>query len=412
MFNIFTVKLTERLQSQATPVLLEELSGISQRTWSSRLKEGWEPTLEEVEVLRKRTESAFQKRLIKQGNHTAEEALEMIQAAPSHLAGVWLPTADLIYWNSPGQGDHYAESITVAKQFDLYCQALFEAFKDHDLDRLKQVLLQSLTWLRSCSQAGTDQSDADDLEKRFDEATDIARLLEEAKPLAEQLIFHVFSCWDVEFCATYFEGNFEAYPLFELLMPRLAPSIEVEVGTGRFLRGGKPPRQKVFEKPMLRLLDFISVLVYWRKNGHFPGKLPKVGDMVRWFVREEPQIVSWRDETTRLSAEHFAAIWKKALGADEQGNYPQIPGPMYVAAFMWTPLLMREKGKPTEWYLFFDSYELAWRRNVDRLTAKGLKFGTVAWPNCLTYQPLGNRSPDSWRCSQSSGRSSQSLDCQ
>jgi len=412
LFNIFTVQLQERLQSQATPVLLEELSGISQRTWRTRLKEGWEPTFEEAEILRRTTESALQEKLVKERGYSEQEALEMTQAAPSHVARRHLPTADLIYWNCHVQGGHYAESIAVATQFDTYCQALCEAFNDRDLDRLKQVLLQSLGWLKACSQAGTDLSDADDLEKRFNSATDIAQLLEDSNPLAEQLIFHVFSCWDVEFCATYFDGHFEAYPLFELLMPRLAPSIEVEVGTGRFLRDGKPPRQKVFEKPMSRFLDFISVLIYWRKNGHFPEKLPKVGDMVRWFDQGEPQIVSWRDETTRLSVERFVAIWKEALGVDEQGKYPQLPGPMYVAAFMWTPLLVREKGKPTAWYLFFDSYELAWKRNVERLTAKGLKFGTVAWPNCLTYQPLGNRSPDSWRCSQSSGRSSQPLDCQ
>ena len=335
----------------------------------------------------------------------------MIQGAPSHLAGICLPTADLIYWNSPSQGDHYAESIAVARQFDHYCHTLFEAFKDGDLDRFKQVLLQSLTWLRTYSQAGTDQSDADDLEKRFDKATDIAQLLEQAKPLAEQLIFHVFSCWDVEFCATYFESSVAPYPLFELMMPRLASSIEVEAQTGRFLRDGKPPRQKVFEKAMSRLLDFIAVLAYARDNRRFPDKIPKVRDMVRLFNRSEPQIVNWRDETTRLNAQDFSNICKFAFGADEQGKYPA-PWPIYIAASMWMPFLVRENGRPKELYLFFDSYELAWRRNLDRLMAKGLKFGTVAWPSCLTYQPLGNRSPESWRCSQSSGRSSQPLDCQ
>ena len=336
----------------------------------------------------------------------------MAQGAPSRLAGVCLPTADLIYWNSPGQGYDYAESIAVARQFDLYCHALFKAFTEDDLDRLKQVLLQSLTWLRSYSQPGTDQSDADDLEKRFDEATDITQLLEQAKPLAEQLIFHVFSCWDVEFCATYFESSVAPYPLFELMMPRLATGIEVEAQTGRFLRDGKQPRQKVFEKSMSRLLDFIAVLAEARANKGFPDKLPKVRDMVRLFDRSEQQIVNWRDETTRLNAQEFSNICEFAFGRDEQGKSAPAPLPIYVAASMWRPFLVRENGKPKEWYFFFDSYELAWRRNLDRLTAKGLKFGTVAWPHCLTYQPLGNRSPESWRCSQSSGRSSQPLDCQ
>jgi hypothetical protein len=39
-------------------------------------------------------------------------------------------------------------------------------------------------------------SDRDVLTRRFQDASDIASLLKEAKILAEQMLFHVMSCWE------------------------------------------------------------------------------------------------------------------------------------------------------------------------------------------------------------------------
>jgi hypothetical protein len=412
MFNLFSVYILERLQGRKLPAILGELSGTTERTWRNRLKDGWSPKPEELETLNERTAALTAQQMNAKGGWSEEEAQEIIARSPSRQAGVGLPTADLIYWYSPNHGEDYAESIAIARQFDLYCHALFDAWKVSEVDGARQVLLESSAWLRTFCPAGIDMSDADELEQRFHNATDLETLLDDAKHLADQLIFHVLSCWDVEFCARYFVGLVEPYPLFELVMPRLAPSIEVEQGTGRFLRDGQPPRQKVFEKSISRLVDFLAVLISWSKYRRFPDSVPLIRDMAAWFKEDEARIVSWRDETTRFTASNLAHIWMAATGPDQQGNYPGIPSPMFVAAQLWSPMLVHEDGKLTHWFICFDNYELWWTRNLNRLTAKGLKFGDIPWPKCLTDQPVGNRSPESWRSTQSSGRSSHPLDSQ
>lgn len=130
------------------------------------------------------------------------------------------------------------------------------------------------------------------------------------------------------------------------------------------------------------------------------------------FKKSKARIVSWRDETTKFTLRDLTRIWESATMPNKDGSWPSVPIPLLVAACLWSPLLVRENGKPKKWYICFDAYELWWRRNRDRLTAKGLKFGNTAWPAYLTDQPAGNRSPESWRSSQSSGRSSQPLDSQ
>lgn len=211
--------------------------------------------------------------------------------------------------------------------------------------------------------------------------------------MGEKMMFHVLSCWDLSFCSVYFDGKLEAFPLFELVMPRLAPDIEIEPGTRRFLRGGVPPKVGIFEKSISRLFDFLAVLIYWKKFRQPPTKLPSVKDMAAWFHESERRIVNWRDETTRFTYRNLSDICYAAT-VDKEGNAPGLPSPMLVAALLWSPLLVRENGKPKSWYICFDDYEAWWKLNLARLTDKGLKFGETPLPSCLTYQSEGSRSPE------------------
>jgi len=79
-----------------------------------------------------------------------------------------------------------------------------------------------------------DVDDARMLRAQLELGSDVNALLETAKPLNDALLFHVLSCWDVEFCAGYFGNTMQAYPLFQLVMPRFDPSINFDHETGRF----------------------------------------------------------------------------------------------------------------------------------------------------------------------------------
>ena len=279
-----------------------------------------------------------------------------------------------------------------------------------DVEGMRAILLEAVHW---CRQFSSEPCDAEELGQL---AGDLAEAPEEeldrlGNKAAEAVILLIVASWDVAFCSAYFPGM-EAYPLFELMMPRLAPSVEIEPGTGKFMRGGLQPRQGIFEKSMFRLLDCIAVLCFYRRHRRFPDAVPSVRDMAAWFVVDEGKIVSWRDETTRFTERDLVAIWGEALSGTPSGERPQPPIPLLAAAHLWSPLLVREKGKPVSWIFGFEAYEGAWRAMHSYLLAKGLTFGTTPWPTCLTFQSSGSSSPDSWRSSQSSGRSSQPRDSQ
>lgn len=51
MFNQFSIQILERLHGKRLPVLLQEETGVSERTWRNRIRNGWNPGVEEIEEL-------------------------------------------------------------------------------------------------------------------------------------------------------------------------------------------------------------------------------------------------------------------------------------------------------------------------------------------------------------------------
>jgi len=98
---------------------------------------------------------------------SAEEAQEVVARNPSWKAGHGLPTADLVFWFSPGYGEDYSEAISAAGQFDVHSYAIYDALKAQDIDGARLALQDALKWLRSYCSADEDVSDADELEKHL-----------------------------------------------------------------------------------------------------------------------------------------------------------------------------------------------------------------------------------------------------
>lgn len=412
MFNQFSITILERLMGRKPAVVLGELSGTTERTWRTRLKHGWEPTEDERKDFDERTNVALTKRLIDIGEWSPDEALAILAERPSTKAGVFLPTADLIYSFSPGHGKYCQEAMALAARFDRDCDELSEAVRSKNVDRMREVLVAMLEWLRSFCSEEIDTDDVQVLRAQLDISSNVETLLEAAKPLNEALLFHVLSCWDVEFCAGYFESTMRAYPLFQLVMPRFAPGIDIEPGTGRLLRDGRQPRRRVLETATSRLIDFLFVLVAWRRYQRLPEDLPRVKDFAAWSGENEARLVSWRDETTRFTARQLEHLWTTVLAPDNQGIYPAIPSPIFVCAHLWSPFLVREDGRATALFDCTANYGVWWERNRDRLVAKGLQFGEQAWPTYLTAQRVNGESFASFCSTQSSGRLSSPRDCQ
>jgi hypothetical protein len=412
MFNHFVIPLLERIHGTKLAVLLGKYSGTTERTWRTRMKKGWEPTEDELQRFRERADKKLAKDLVELGEWTLEEALDIVKGRPSAKFRTPLLTADLIYYFSPLHGQYCQEAIALATHFDQDCARLYDAVRAGDTDQVRQVLNAMLDWLLTFAPADQDTLEVQDMRTQFCASADVDTLLHAAKPLAESLLLHMISCWDVEFCAGYFGETMQAYPLFELVMPCFAPDIDIEAGTGRLLRNGRQPRKKVIDTATSRLLDFLAVIVAWKRRRRLPANIPRVKEFAAWSEQDEAGLVSWRDETTRFTAKQIEDIWIKAIKADKKGYRPAIPFPMFVCAHLWRPLFAREGGRTIHLIDCAAGYRIWWERNRERLVARGLRFGTQAWPSCLTVQRPDFESLSAARSRQSSGRLSQPRDCQ
>jgi len=411
MFNLFAIQLLELLHGKKLVAVLADETEVTERTWRNRLTKGWIPSGEEIRASHdKARRHVFG--LLKREGWSDEEANEIIGRNPSFKEGVSFPTANLIFYCSPIYGKGYDEALSLAVDFDRLSRDASDAFASRDIPNIQSSLLAASRWLSEYSSPGDDLLDRAVLDRKIQDGRDLDELGKCCNALAQAMGFHVLSCWDLCFCSLYFNGRLQAYPLFTLVMPRLAPDIEVEPGTLRFLRNGKPPKVGHFEKAICRLFNFLAVLIYWKKYRKSPAKVPPVKEMAIWFQESERRIVNWRDETTRFMHRDLARIFVAATGLDENGTAMGIPSPMLVAALLWSPLLEREDGKIHSWTDCSDAYDAWWRRNLERMTVKGFTFGEIPLPSCLTYQPEGNKSSELCRSSQSSGRSSHPRDSQ
>lgn len=387
MFNLFAIAILERLNGRKTAAMLGEISGISERTWRNRAKRHWIPSENERRALQARVTAEISERMICIGEWSNNEATEILANVPSTKANVFLPTADLVYWNSPSHGTDYRNTISLATRFDHDCARLNAALETRDLGAVRIVLIDMLEWLESFVPPNGESAHAAQLRVQFDakfiDCHDLDALITAAKPLHDALVLHILSCWDVEFCAGYFGAGMQAHPLFQLVMPRFAPDIEFHPETGRLLRKGRQPRTRIYESATGRYIDFIAVLTAWQRRGRLPASIPRVKDFAAWSNQNEKCLVSWRDETTRFTVRQLNDIWLAAMKPDKHGIYPGVPMPLFVCAHLWSPLLLRENGRATGILDCSGDYHVWWGKNRDRLMANGLQFGAQAWPEYL-----------------------------
>lgn len=402
------IYLLLELEGRALSSVMSDATGVSDRTWRKRLNSGWQPSDSEIEQHKIQVRAVLTERLCNKGIPDAKIA-DYYSNLPSSLEGVASPWADFIY--SLTHVGKYEETISLAKAVDRFSASIYVAFQSRQQDKAQEACIQALEWLRSICPNQDSSVELKLMMSRFQVADSLAGIQKARVELEDQILFALLSCWDLEFCSTYL-SPFQAYPLFELVMPRLSETIQVENGTGKLLRNGKAPKDRFFDKSILRLIDFMAVLAHKKQYQIMPSDMPSLADMSRWFDVDAETLKSWRDESTRFTYANFEMIWGKAFPPASDGIRIASPVPMLTVSHLWKNLLARKNGKPISITVCFDAYESWWRLNRERLQAKGLRFGDIPWPTCLTAQSLGNISPDSWRSSQSSGRSSNPLHSQ
>jgi hypothetical protein len=389
MYNhLFAVDLPMRLAGKKLPAILADTAGGTERTWRNRLNDSWNPSSDDIATVQAHHDDFVTEKLTKH-NWSEDEVSQILARRPSRKAGSPRPTADLICWTSPRFGEGYEAAIEVAIQFDCLCAELAESFQIQDFPRCRQAILNVSRWLRASMSDDDAAKDFESFDVQVRVADSLVELKKMSDKISEDMLFHVLSSWDLVFCSAYFKGKLKPTPLFQLVMPGWAPGIDFDKESGRIQRNGAPAKGRIFEKSVSRLFDFLAVLIHWHKFGKPPNARPQVRDMATWFDETESRVVSWRDETTRFTMRQFEDLWVRAIGTGGAGKSagtqtPGMPSPMLVASLIWGRLLERENGQERSCIFCVDPYLDWWRRNLARMKSKGVPYGDIPLPSCLT----------------------------
>jgi hypothetical protein len=365
MLNIPALTIIETSAGQKMPVIMANLSGVSERTF--RQTSLSDKTINKVEEGAK---SNIRNKLA-ESEWPEQEIDEFIKNYPRSLY------AGLIYGCQVPGKMNFAHTIEFASCFDDISSDLFKAREQNNLQEFKRILLTSEVLDRRyyvfVDDEWSSSADPEALSK-IKSAQDWTDIDKSFSVLIFNVLFSLMAHWDIEFCQQYFYA-LEPKPLFSLVLPKLDPAAKyLDESTVAKRRG-------MFLIPVKRLIDFMACLGHHNRDKSRPDYVPKVSDIVRVINEREQELVNWRDGTKRFMFDDFRRIWKKLC--------PDVivPDPMFIAATMWQTYLV-EVGvnKKAKTMLLFDGlYQWWWEAHYSKL-ANDLSLSSEEkdrWPACF-----------------------------
>lgn len=390
MLDALLNSLLPKLFGKSVPSILEEMTGVSAKTWR---KEGGPKRAGTHEQADARMRDWMLKKLQDDGGFTEEEALKirekrLAQRSPSsHLA--WLPQV----FDQQGK---YEWPITeaLAKEIDAVAAQLHTLRQDGDFAAFQKVVLcefesgQSVQWTQSLPM----------FRAAREEAINATAWLDLAKLTAlwvEMSIFQFLSCWDVEFLSVYLTNKdtrqgMQPQPMFLLLAPMLNPRVQAN-------KDKQYPSRGLFHLPLRRLLVLCFCLAHMHRNHTWPNKkmvgrthiAAWGGKVLQGEELTEQPIAKIYKGSRGITAVELIDIWVSMCGEDADGISPTPPWPCYVAAQVWTCLLIerdltqKDSGATSLTTLDADAYRYWWNHYYQESEAKETFFGNLPWPHYL-----------------------------
>jgi len=409
MFAPLFIRFMEKaLTGKPVQTMLAEMTGISRKTWDTggpKRPAAKERAAQQIEI-------AGRQQLRDKG--LSDEAIEAwLSRFPMATDEEPYSLSLMIKMFSPSLED-FPETLELAKGLDELAHALSGAKRHNDIAAYKGVLLNEPLLEKSyfanddqeLSMEGTPAALASlQLDLTWEE------LESSTKIVTAQALFSLMACWDLEFCRSY-TPSMQAFPFFETVMLHTEHEFQEKQKVSR----------DMFHRPTRNLLDFLASMGDWVRNcGKKKPRKVKVQQMATWLELGEPQIPrqklwNWRRGRDAFLFEDFALVWQRFTGAGEDKEIPYPPTPLFAASQMWEVFLVQPDNKKKTktlllvqpWYLWW------WEHHHARLLAKGVTWGNRPWPACIRNQSSwsGAKSSGSSLSSQSSGRSSKSLDSQ
>lgn len=386
MFNLIYAELNQEVHGLSLTAIASDLMNVSERTvrnWQTKN----EPDSEKLLQIEEKLKKGIIDYLVSKQNLTLLEAEQYYQAIPSVKSGginAGMFASDMVYFATGGDEKNYNHSADVAYKIDEYSNQFIEIKKLKDIQLTKVFLNEIFDWIY-LFYAGVDCEALQKLKLSLNEIKSLEDCQGFLKEASVFMFYYQFTTLDLELCADYF-GKLDAYPLFTLVMPSLAPDIKLNQNVGQFLRNGKQAQSGIYHKSTLRFLNFIYTLVYWYNKRRPPDELPKVKEMEKLFGTLSSTITSWRDETTKFNLRDLNSIWKLEKRPSDVGGVLSPPYLMLYAMLLYKRLVKYgENGKLTSIEEAEDDYRHFWELNKNKLEAKGLTFGKDAWPEYLLY---------------------------
>lgn len=280
-------------------------------------------------------------------------------------------------------GAKYPASIKFANQVDRLELAL-DAYRANDnLEEWVQTFLKA-DWLRDEHLTHPDDgTSADETRRLVREAKTWADLTVPLAVYVTNVQFQLLATLDLEFCSRYLV-EFEATPIFALLLPRLNPRITSPIGILSMTRD-------LFHYPTRRLLDVTACMRALRASRvrNWPDTVPSVNEMAIWLDLVEgcaelaSNLPKWRSGRTITTA-RFAELWAAYFDFVPETERPPTPEVMLYAVSVFTELFV--KGSRENRNLTFIApdpafYQQWWDHQHRKLSAgaEPLRFGTKKW---------------------------------
>lgn len=378
MFQPFFISIFESMEGKKIATLIGELSGksVTERTVRNWQHGKGKPSASQLEAMNQAAQQHLRDKLSKSGWSEVEIAkwFEGLSTAKGFVSS-------LVWSMSPTEPLTYSHTFALSVQIDALAEQLL-AFREADqLRSFAQCLLDSpLLSPQHYIELDDGDATAENLRQTIAEATTWDDLHQPFAVITFNVIIQLLVTLDLEFCTKWLR-QFEAKPIFQLLLPCLASHAQPAAGSQL------PISRDMFHLPVRRLIDLIACLYCFRKNGKWPKQIPMVAELTRWMNGNEKRITKWRTGR-KFTRRHFQVIWAGMFEYQPVAEQPSVPLPLLFAATVFSRLFVRDSRERKNFSMTVfdpDCYCRCWSIQRSRLEAidKGLLFGDTPWMPAL-----------------------------
>lgn len=358
----------------ATHIGALDSSVVTERTVRNWYRGKSQPSPEIIEALAISGWSQLRKKLLKLNWSEADvfKYLEEASSLPGLLSG-------FVHSMSAPNGNVYPQTLKLAIQLDETSNCL-RAFRTADQIRpFVDLLLDSpLIEIDHFSVPELGSPSASQVRREVIDAIAWDDLDRPMRVITLNLAMQLMATLDLEFCAGYL-GAFVATPVFDSLMPRIAPRAQPNDN------GTYPASRDLFHIPVRRLLELSACLRYFKMHRTWPIQVHSVVEMETWMSTEAATITKWR-MGRRFTLADFQSIWGAMYSHLAILDQPGTPTPLVFAATLLTQLYVkgsREKKNISMTIPDPEIYRRWWLIQQQRPALKELKFGSESWMPAL-----------------------------